>query len=261
EAQIDVLTEVHDRDELRRALHAGARIVGVNNRDLRTLDVSLRTSFFLAPLVPDDVVAVAESGIRNADDIRRLRDEGFDAFLVGERLMEAREPGAALSALLHDAAAPSLRPQGQRRTLIKICGITTIEDGLMVARAGADAVGFVFWEGSTRKVDVAAAREIAQALPAFVLRVGVFVDEAPQAINRICDEVGLGLVQLHGSEPPEGLAQLSRRAIKAVPVGDGFAPEDALRYLGRAAGLLLDTRIEGAVGGTGKVFDWGQAGE
>jgi indole-3-glycerol phosphate synthase len=104
EAGFDALVEVHDRGELDRAIGAGARVVGVNNRDLRTLAVSLDTSLALAPAIPGDVVAVAESGIRTGADVRRLREAGFDAFLVGEHLMAAPDPGEALSRLLEEAA-------------------------------------------------------------------------------------------------------------------------------------------------------------
>jgi indole-3-glycerol phosphate synthase len=113
EASIETLVEVHDRAELRRALDAGARLVGVNNRDLRTLEVSLDTSFELAPEIPDDVVAVAESGLRVGADLRRLRDAGYDAFLVGEHLMQAEEPGSALETLLAAAGDPG--PRGPAR--------------------------------------------------------------------------------------------------------------------------------------------------
>jgi len=104
EAGMGALVEVHDRGELGRALAAGSRIVGVNNRDLRTLTVSLDTSLALAPAIPDDVLAVAESGIRTGADVRRLREAGFDAFLVGEHLMAAPDPGEALFRLLEEAA-------------------------------------------------------------------------------------------------------------------------------------------------------------
>jgi indole-3-glycerol phosphate synthase len=104
EAALDVLVEVHDRSELDRALAAGSRIVGVNNRDLKTLAVSLQTAMSLAPHIPDDIVAVAESGIRSSADLVRLRDAGFDAFLVGERLMAAPDPGEALTQLLEEAS-------------------------------------------------------------------------------------------------------------------------------------------------------------
>ena len=101
---VDALVEVHERAELDRALAAGARLVGVNNRDLRTLAVSLETSLALAGAIPDDVVAVAESGIRSGEDLRRLCDAGFDACLVGEHLMSSPDPGQALRRLLEEAS-------------------------------------------------------------------------------------------------------------------------------------------------------------
>jgi len=103
EAGLEALVEVHDRAELDRALAAGANVVGVNNRDLRTLEVRLETSLELAPAIPDDVVAVAESGLRTGADVRRLRAAGFDAFLIGESLMSSPDPGAALRSIIEDA--------------------------------------------------------------------------------------------------------------------------------------------------------------
>jgi indole-3-glycerol phosphate synthase len=97
------LVEVHDRDELARALDAGARIIGVNSRNLRTLDVSTAIFDDLAPLLPEEVIAVAESGLKSGDDVRRLRQARYDAFLIGERFMTAEDPGAALAALLDEA--------------------------------------------------------------------------------------------------------------------------------------------------------------
>lgn len=101
QAAIEALVEVHDEDELGRALSAGATIVGVNNRNLHTMEVSLETSVRLAERIPDGVVAVAESGLKGPDDVRRLRDVGYDAFLIGEHLMQQPDPGAALDALLN----------------------------------------------------------------------------------------------------------------------------------------------------------------
>ena len=101
--ELAALVEVHDTMELTRALEAGSRIVGVNNRNLRTLEISIDTAFSLAGAIPDDRLAVAESGIREGADLRALRHAGYDAFLVGERLMTASDPGEALRALLADA--------------------------------------------------------------------------------------------------------------------------------------------------------------
>jgi indole-3-glycerol phosphate synthase len=93
---LDALVEVHNRDELARAIDAGARIVGVNNRNLRTLAVDVGTSEKLAPLMPRDVIAVAESGLKSREEIDRLRAIGYAAFLIGERFMAAHDPGVAL---------------------------------------------------------------------------------------------------------------------------------------------------------------------
>ena len=144
------------------------------------------------------------------------------------------------------------------RLFVKVCGITSSEDGLLAAEAGADAIGLVFWPGSPRAVTLEAARRIGEAVPPFVVRVGVFVDASRDEMARAADAAGLDLLQLHGSEPPEACLGLPRRALKAVRVGEGFAPADALRYEGRAAGILLDSGA-GAPGGTGRAFDWALA--
>jgi phosphoribosylanthranilate isomerase len=146
-----------------------------------------------------------------------------------------------------------------RRVLVKICGITSEDDARLCAEAGVDAVGFVFWPGSPRRVSASRAAAIARRLPPFLLRVGVFVNASAEELSRTAEEVGLDLYQLHGQEPPEALVGLTRRVIKAVRVGPGFQAEEAMRYADRAAGLLLDTRLPAEPdrpGGTGMPFDW-----
>ncbi len=100
ELGMEPLVEVHTREELDRALAAGARIIGVNNRDLKTLTVRVETSYELIEQIPEECLAVAESGLRSHDDLKKLRAAGFDAFLIGEHLMLSPDPGAALRALL-----------------------------------------------------------------------------------------------------------------------------------------------------------------
>lgn len=147
------------------------------------------------------------------------------------------------------------------RLFVKICGITSARDAHAAAEAGADAVGFVFWKKSPRAIDPKRARAIGAGLPPSMVRVGVFVDATPAYLARIADEAQLDVLQLHGAEPPESLATLPRRCWKAVGVGRDFVAADALRYEGRVAGILLDTRVDGAHGGTGRAFDWAQARE
>ena len=104
ELGMEPLVEVHTREELDRALAAGARILGVNNRDLRTLDVRVETSLELIEVIPDECIAVSESGLRKHAQLVQLRAAGFDAFLVGESLMTSPDPAAALRALLGQGA-------------------------------------------------------------------------------------------------------------------------------------------------------------
>ena len=108
ERGLDVLCEVHDGDELQRALDAGCDLIGVNTRDLRTFKVDLETAFVLADRFPKNVVRVAESGIHSSADVAQLRAAGYDAFLVGESLMRAERPGEALRALV-EVRVPSAR--------------------------------------------------------------------------------------------------------------------------------------------------------
>jgi indole-3-glycerol phosphate synthase len=104
ELGMEALVEVHTAEELERVLAAGARIVGVNNRNLHTLEVRVETSLDLIGMIPEDRIAVSESGLRSAEDLRKLQAAGFDAFLIGESLMREAEPGAALTRLIAAAA-------------------------------------------------------------------------------------------------------------------------------------------------------------
>jgi len=106
---LDVLCEVHDEEELQRAVDAGCDLIGVNSRDLRTFAVDLEAAFRLAPSIPKNVVRVAESGIQSGADIARLRSAGYQAFLIGEALMRADSPGDALRTLIAEASSSQER--------------------------------------------------------------------------------------------------------------------------------------------------------
>ncbi len=102
---LDVLCEAHDAAELQCAIDAGCDLIGINSRNLRTFEVDLETAFQLAEKMPASCVAVAESGIHNGHDLARLRAAGFEAFLIGESLMKAEDPGKALAKLMEEAKA------------------------------------------------------------------------------------------------------------------------------------------------------------
>jgi len=137
---------------------------------------------------------------------------------------------------------------------VKVCGITTPEDGVLAAELGAAAIGLVFWPQSPRAVDVTRAKAIVAALPPFVSAVGVFVNQQADAL-RIAGEVGLAAVQFHGDESPESYRGIPIRVIKAIPVRDATAMEYA-RIVPAAAHVLLDAHDPVKRGGTGRTIDW-----
>jgi phosphoribosylanthranilate isomerase len=144
---------------------------------------------------------------------------------------------------------------------VKVCGITNLEDALVAATAGADALGFNFWPRSPRFIEPQRAATIVAQLPPFVTSVGVFVDESRSRIESVAGRVGLAAAQLHGDEGPEetkALAATSLLVLKALRVGPGFQPQQLQRYRGVAA-FLLDAEVKGQRGGTGSTFDWKRA--
>ena len=290
--RIAALVEVHTEVELERAVAAGAQIIGVNNRNLKTLEVNLETSFQLRAKMPRDCLAVSESGIRTAADLRRIKEAGFNAVLMGERLMLQPDPGQALQKLLADFAAqpvPSETPKlklAENRviefmpkpspsssfefrfqkfekmpTRVKICGITRWEDAQLAVELGATALGFNFYPPSPRYIDPAAARAIILKLPPLITPVGIFANESDgEHVARVARESRVRAVQLHGPQfPPwdEGLADFPR--IRAVAVKEGFQPETLRELSGEA--FLLDAFDNELLGGTGKSFNWALARE
>jgi phosphoribosylanthranilate isomerase len=142
---------------------------------------------------------------------------------------------------------------------IKICGITNLEDALLAAELGAQALGFIFYAKSPRSIKPEAARQIIAQLPPMVLSVGVFVNEVAALVMEVAEMVRLDWVQLHGEEPPEYCRFLSRNIMKAIPVQDRNSLEKMKPYQGCVRAFLLDTHKSGQKGGTGESFDWSLA--
>lgn len=141
------------------------------------------------------------------------------------------------------------------RLKIKICGITRVEDALEAASLGADAVGFVFHPPSPRYIEPEAAAEIVEKLPALITVVGVFVDLPREKVREIAARAGLQVIQLSGSESPEYCLSLGLKWIKAIRLKE---PEDWSLFAsyGKDRDFLLDSRVEGSHGGTGRTFNW-----
>ncbi|MFH1849597.1 MAG: bifunctional indole-3-glycerol-phosphate synthase TrpC/phosphoribosylanthranilate isomerase TrpF [archaeon] len=240
------LVEVHSEEDLHRVLRTKAGIIGINNRNLDTLEIDLGTTLRLSAKIPEGRIIVSESGILGRDDVMRLRDSA-DAFLVGTSLLAGSTRNKVRE--IYDAIRPDPR--------IKVCGLTRKEDALYAAELGADYLGFIFYKKSPRYIDPAKAKKIISAVRAkYGIRcpamVGVFVDECPCNVK---DATFLDYVQLSGNESPGYAAELQAAGlavIKALHITDSLEPAEDYSCL-----ILLDTHHGSQYGGTGKSFDHG----
>jgi len=264
---MEALVEAHNAAEVERAVRLGARVIGVNARDLRTFGVDTAAALRLRVLVPADRVYIAESGVASWRDVAQARAWGADAALVGEALMRAADPVAMTREL---ATAPGGATAalfgGAGQPFVKICGLARIEQAQAAARFGADAIGLNFapMAPDHRRVTLEQAALLAanadDALP-----VGVFVNVEAQQAAEIAQRVGLGAIQLSGHEPPQRCAEIAAASrlpvIKAVRLRPGCDSDVVLLddYLHAGATLLLDTPASGLYGGAGQTGDWSLA--
>ena len=236
---MEVLTEVHDEAEASRAVALGAGIIGINNRDLRTLAVDADTTARVSPRIPPDRLVVAESGIASRETVARLRPHA-DAFLVGSALMGAPDLDRAVRDLVYG------------RT--KICGLTSAEDAACALDAGATHGGLMFAADSPRRISASAAREVSAGAP--LSWVGVFADQPPEEIAAAAADLDLAAVQLHGHESPDQAAEVRRQVPAATAVWKAERIRDAIPSSPHADRLVLDGWTAGRLGGTGQSFDW-----
>jgi indole-3-glycerol phosphate synthase / phosphoribosylanthranilate isomerase len=238
---MDVLVEAHDEDEVRRAVALNARVIGINNRDLRTLEVDLGVTERLAPLVPRDRLVVAESGIACRADVERLAPYA-DAFLVGTALMRAERPAEAARALAYGR--------------VKLCGVTNAGDAEAAFARGATYLGLIMVPGTPRAVTRAGAARIAGAVGGAGL-VGVFRDEKVMEVALAARELGLDAVQLHGEEDALYIRALRGLLPEATEIwAAGAVGRDVPEPRLGADRTLFDTQVGSRSGGTGCVFDW-----
>jgi indole-3-glycerol phosphate synthase / phosphoribosylanthranilate isomerase len=238
---MDALVEVHDARELDGALSTGASVIGINNRDLATLEVHLETTEKLAPGVPHGVVLLSESGIRNRADLLRLRPL-VDGFLVGSSIVRRLDVADAVRELSYGR--------------VKVCGLTEPQDARAAREAGAIWGGLIFAEESPRQVSAERADAIRRAAP---LRwAGVFVNERPEAVARLAAALDLAAVQLHGDETPEEIATLRRSLPASCEVWKAVRVKDSLPKVEETGAdrIVVDRFHPGRRGGTGETANW-----
>jgi tryptophan synthase beta subunit len=272
---LEPFVEVHDARELERALATDARMIGLNNRDLRTLEVDVDRAGSLRTLVPDDRLVIAESGLREPSQVARWRALGFDGALVGEALMRDPDPAAAVATFVAAGSAPTDPSNLARRPFVKICGVTDAAGALAAVRAGADAIGLNFAPGTPRALELGEAAELARVIRSAAGQaarpqiVAVTADAGPDLLAAIAAAVDPDVIQLSGSETVQAAARIQRRVWKvlhlpaaaseeALPTKPGLSRSSAElvarghAYLaGGVERLLLDTAGGAHPGGTG----------
>ncbi|MEW6224103.1 MAG: tryptophan synthase subunit beta [Chloroflexota bacterium] len=265
---LEPLVEAHDARELESALATGARLVGINSRDLRTLDVDPERAVRLRGLVPEDRLAIAESGVRDQATVARWRATGFDAALVGEALMRSADPAAAARAFVAAGRYPTDPASLARLPGVKVCGVTDAPGVIAAVRAGADAIGLNFAPGTPRELSIEEGVELARLARAAASPGGgrrpkivlVTADLPPAELARVIEAVDPDEVQLSGDEPPSAIASISRPVWKALRVGKDDVADAvvaaARAYLDAGAGgILLDSAGGPHPGGTGIRID------
>ena len=267
------LVEAHDEHEVQMAIDCGARIIGVNNRNLKDFTVDVQNSVRLRNLVQDDVIFVSESGLETPEDIQVLRDNNIGVALMGETFMRSPNKVEKLAYLY-----------GPRyyTPKVKMCGISKVETIPAVVEAQPDYMGLVF-APSKRQVTVDQAKILVSELhkqyanrynrnviqwsndvvQEFIKTVGIFVNETLDNLVTIATEVNLDAVQLHGDEDEAFIQSLKERTNvevwKAVQIRSST---DAAAWIDSSVDMLLfDAYHKDERGGTGEVFDWSSLDE
>lgn len=251
------LVEAHDENEVQMAIDCGARIIGVNNRNLKDFTVDVQNSVRLRNLVQDDVIFVSESGLETPEDIQVLRDNNIGVALMGETFMRSPNKVEKLAYLY---GPTYYTPK------VKMCGISKVETIPAIVDAKLDYMGLVF-APSKRQVTVEQAKILIEELHKqcinhydikVVKTVGVFVNETLDNLVRIADTANLDAVQLHGDEDEAFIQSLKERTNvevwKAIQIRTAA---DTEKWIDSSAEMLLfDAYHKDERGGTGEVFDW-----
>jgi tryptophan synthase beta subunit len=267
---LEPLVEAHDDRQLASAVASGACLIGINNRDLRTLDVDPERAARLRAAIPDDRLAVAESGVRDSATISTWRAVGFDAALIGEALVRSAHPADDVRAFVAAGRTPNDPANRSNVPFVKICGVVDTDGVASAVQAGADAIGLNLVPGTPRALaidEAAALARYARRIAPLGRRpqiVAITVDRSIDDLDAIDRAVAPDAIQLSGNEPPRVVAALRRPAWKVVhlpPHSPAITSADAGPVIAAARGylaagaarVLLDTAGGPFPGGTGRL--------
>lgn len=243
ELGLSALVEAHDAREIRSAIAAGAKMIGVNNRNLKDFSVDFTNAARLRDLIPPEAVYVAESGVARPADVAALKFIGADAVLGGGPHACQRQGGHAG------------RPAGGiEMTKIKLCGLSRPEDIAAANEVNPDYIGFVFAPKSKRYVSPTQAAQLKQQLAPGIQAVGVFVKEDPETVVHLLEDGVIDVAQLHGGESEAYIRTLRQHTHK--PIIQAFrvdTPADLEKAQASSADYIL---LDSGDGGTGETFDW-----
>ncbi len=243
--QLDILTEVSNEEEAHRAVALGAKIIGINNRNLRDLSTDLGATEHLVPFIKQqldyDAVIISESGIYTHQDVLCLAPL-VDGFLVGSSLMAEQDLNQAVNNLVLGKT--------------KVCGITRVEDAAKAKSLGASYLGLIFAPKSKRCIDKQTAQQIVAQEP--FNYVGVFVDADIKDVANLATELNLAAVQLHGQEDQNYINELRKLLPQSTAIWKAKGVENALpEFREQQVDLfLLDCKVGNETGGTGQQFPW-----
>lgn len=246
ELGLEPLVEVHSLEELHKAITAGAKMIGINNRDLETLEIDLSISERLAPYVPEDVVLISESGIADISHIRRLNRSGIYSFLVGTSIITSSSPAKKISELL----SPLKKLMNREGPLIKFCGLTNREDSLRAVETGCDMLGFVFCESKRRIDDISF---LLKELPEEIPKIGIVTEYELLDWQKYVEQ-GIDCFQVHRVNRAKDLAEKKR--VFTIPSFNSHKvdPEGLSSYIQNFPILHVDSSD---AGGSGKCSSWG----
>nr|WP_261314566.1 bifunctional indole-3-glycerol-phosphate synthase TrpC/phosphoribosylanthranilate isomerase TrpF [Vibrio hangzhouensis] len=239
--KLGILTEVSNEEELQRAIALGAKVVGINNRNLRDLSVDLNRTKELAPKLPEGTIIISESGIYSHQQVRDLCSYA-NGFLIGSSLMAEDNLELAVRKVL----------LGEN----KVCGLTHADDAAKAYQAGAVKGGLIFVEKSPRYVDTEAARMVMSGAP--LEFVGVFQNHTPEFVAQTANQLKLTAVQLHGDEDQAYVDALKPLLSDNIKIWKAHGVKDQLPDLSSISvdRHLLDAQVGEQSGGTGHSFDW-----